>query len=197
MKKIKKHKWKLLSIIIIGLLTLWGNYAHISHSSDEFIFDNSNNIPKSQYALFLGTPKYLPNGSVNNYYKNRISSAVKLYTKQKVNKIIISADSLNKYGENEIELIKADLIQKGVKESSLILDKNGNRTWKSITNLDLAKTDRITLVSQRFHLDRAIYIAKQRNINAIGFEAKGKMSTKLWIREVLARVKMRFDLLLN
>lgn len=198
MKKIRRNKWKLISLFILGSLLLWINYTYVSNFSDELIFNKSNNIPKSEYALILGTPKYLPSGTVNNYYKNRIKSVVDLYSKGKMNKIIISADTLNKYGENEVELIKYDLIQKGINKSSLILDKNGNSTWNSIKVLIRNdSSNKIILISQRFHLERALYISKKENINAIGFQAKGEMSNRLWIREILARIKMQIDLIMN
>jgi SanA protein len=195
MKKIRRNKWKLISLFILGVFILWINHKHVSYTSNELIFNNSNDVPKSEYALFLGTPKYLPNGNINNYYKNRIKSIVELYSKGKVNKIIISADTLNKYEENEVELIKSDLIKKGINESCLILDKNGNRTWKSIMNLNVNdSSNKIIIISQRFHLERALYISKNENINAIGFIAKGEMSNRLLIREILARVKMQIEL---
>ena len=198
MKKTGRNKRKLYALFILGALLLWANDAYISYSSNELIFNNTHDIPKSEYALLLGTPKYLPSGNVNNYYKNRIKSAVALCSKGKINKLIISADTLNKYKENEVELIKSDLLQSGIDESSLILDKNGNRTWKSITNLKGNDSlNNIILVSQKFHLERALYIAKKENIHAIGFIAKGEMSNRLWIREILARVKMQIDLIMN
>jgi len=198
MKRIRLNKWKLISLFILGAFLLWINYKYVSNYSDELIFSSSNNIPKSEYALFLGTPKYLPSGNVNNYYKNRIKSLADLYSKGKINKIIISADTLNKYGENEIELIRHDLIQKGINKSSLILDKNGNSTWKSIKSLNGNDSlNKIIIVSQKFHLERALYISKKEDINAIGFQAKGEMSNRLWIREILARVKVQIDLIMN
>ena len=198
MKNLKKNTWKFLKVASLGLVVILGNYQYISSTTNEQIFDSSDSIPKYEYALFLGTPKYLPNGNVNNYYKNRLKSAVELYTKGKVRKIIISADSLNKYTENEVKLIKSDLIQKGIEASNLILDNNGNRTWKSIRNLKLNETiDSVIIISQKFHLQRALYISNTQNINAIGFQSKGKMSNRLWLREMLARVKMQMDLITN
>lgn len=163
MKKISRNKWKLISLFTLGIFLLWVNYKYISCSSNEFIYNNSGDIPKSEYVLFLGTPKYLSDGNINNYYKNRIKSVIELYLRGKVSKIIISADTLNKYKENEVELIKSDLIKKGINESSLILDKNGNRTWKSITNLKGKNNfDNIIIISQKFHLERAIYISNKK-----------------------------------
>lgn len=198
MKIIRKYKWRLLWLSLLGLLLIWLNFMYISFSSKDLIFSNRDDIPKTEYALFLGTPKFLSDGSVNNYYKNRINAAVELYKHKKAKRIIISADSLNKYQENEVELIKSDLVQKGIDVAHLVLDKNGNRTWKSIQNLNGNQGIRkVILISQKFHLERAIYISKKKSIDAIGFVAKGKMSNKLWLREFLARVKMQLDLLLK
>ena len=197
MKKKIKYKYKLTSLAILGLTLLWVNYYHISYSTQKYIFNNSDELTEFDYALFLGTPKKLASGDVNNYYKNRISAAVELYESGKTNTFIISADSLNKYQENEVELIKTDLILSEINPSSIILDNDGNRTYKSITNIDINTVHKYIIISQKFHLERALYIAKNKGHNAIGFTAKGGMSNQLWLREILARVKMQMDLLMD
>ena len=197
MKKKIKYKYKLTSLAILGLTLLWVNYYHISYSTQKYIFNNPDELTEFDYALFLGTPKKLASGDVNNYYKNRISAAVELYESGKTNTFIISADSLNKYQENEVELIKTDLILSEINPSSIILDNDGNRTYKSITNIDINTVHKYIIISQKFHLERALYIAKNKGHNAIGFTAKGSMSNQLWLREILARVKMQMDLLMD
>ena len=197
MKKKIKYKYKLTSLAILGLTLLWVNYYHISYSTQKYIFNNPDELTEFDYALFLGTPKKLASGDVNNYYKNRISAAVELYESGKTNTFIISADSLNKYQENEVELIKTDLILSEINPSSIILDNDGNRTYKSITNIDINTVHKYIIISQKFHLERALYIAKNKGHYAIGFTAKGGMSNQLWLREILARVKMQMDLLMD
>ena len=192
MKRVKK----IIFFSFIGLLSIWLNYAYVSNITNSLIINKETIKAKFNYALFLGTHKYLPSGNVNNYYKNRIATIIDLYNSNKIEKIIISADSLNKYEEHEVTLIKLDLIQKGVKESDLFYDNKGNRTIFSISNLTQEMTlDTVVIISQKFHLQRAIYIAKQKGIPVIGIEAKGEMSCKLFIRELLARIKMQLDLL--
>ncbi len=203
------------SLIIVLLLflffaTLFLNYKYISHSSSESIYtelEGNKNMPNVELALLLGTPKHLPSGRVNNYYKNRITATVELYKNNKISKILISADKNNKYQENEIDLIKLDLIKEGVLEKDLLFDYNGFRTWNSIQKLkevidsntivnDSISKQSVLIISQKFHLERAIYLAKKAGIkNCIGFAAKGGMSNQLLIREILARVKMQLDLL--
>jgi len=193
---LRKYKWKFFIILVLGFSSLLINYQYISYSTKDLIFDDFNKIENFKYALFLGTPKFLPNGKVNNYYKNRISRALELYKKNKIEKIIISADILNKYKENELDFIENDLIQGGVNKTNLLLDKNGHRTWNSVLGAKkISKNGKLLIISQKFHLERALYIAKRHNIKAIGFKAKGEMSNKLFIREVLARVKMQLDFL--
>lgn len=196
----KKTKYlkKFILIIILGIISILVNYKYISFSTDKLIFKNINDLPKAEYGLFLGTSKYLPSGNINNYYKNRIEATIKLYEKNKIEKIIISANIFNHYKENEVKLIKYDLIERGIKKEDIILDNNGERTWKSINNLEEKQIEnKIIVISQKFHLERALYIAKIKNKNLIGFEAKGKMSNYLLIREILARVKMQLDRLMN
>ena len=168
MKKKIKYKYKLTSLAILGLTLLWVNYYHISYSTQKYIFNNPDELTEFDYALFLGTPKKLASGDVNNYYKNRISAAVELYESGKTNTFIISADSLNKYQENEVELIKTDLILSEINPSSIILDNDGNRTYKSITNIDINTVHKYIIISQNFHLERALYIAKNKGLRHMG-----------------------------
>jgi len=197
MKFLKKYKWILAIGFILGLSLPLVNYKYISYNTQKIIYNDYHKIKTYKYALFLGTPKFLPNTKpkkTNNYYKNRINTAIKLYKNNKIKKIIISADILNKYKENELDFIRNDLIKNGVNKNDLLLDKNGYRTWNSVLNTKkILKNEKLLIISQEFHLERALYIAQKHNIKAIGFKAKGKMSNKLFIREILARVKMQLD----
>ena len=60
--------------------------------------------------------------------------------------------------------------------------------------------DKVTVISQKFHNERAIYIAKQKGLKAIGFNAQDistSQGLKVQIREYLARVKVFIDMVLN
>ena len=197
MKKIYKYRWQLLVFYLFCVFVIWENYKFIASSTNELIYVDSELIQKTKYALLLGTPKHLPNGNVNNYYKNRINATIELFNSGKFTTVIVSADTLNKYGENEVELIKEDLIEKGIPKSNFILDTDGNRTWKSVNNINKNTSSSLIIISQKFHLERALFIAKKKKIDAIGFAANGGMSNQLWQREILARVKMQMDLFMD
>lgn len=102
------------------------------------------------------------------------------------------------YGENEVELMLSDLKALGVDKVDLILDKHGNSTWNSVINAKkIVGGEGIVIISPEFHLERALYLAKRKGIAAVGYPAKGEMSNKLWIREIMARVKMQLDLIMK
>lgn len=196
MKFTRYYKW-ILAIIIAGIVLITVNYGIISYGAGGMIFKEIKDIPQSDICVILGAPKYLPDGNVNDYYTNRIKSAADLYENHKVTKILISADTINKYFYNEVELIRDDLLQNGIHDTVLLSDKYGNDTRNSILGLKNFKAYRIIIVSQKFHLERALYLAHRNKLNALGYISAGKPSFKLIIREAFSRIKMQIDLLLH
>ncbi len=102
-------------------------------------------------------------------------------------------------GANEPEQMRADLAMAGVDPSIIYLDDGGIRTFDSMIRLrKVFSQDSVTIISQRFHNERALYIASHIHINAVGFSARDagtKTSSKLPLREWLARVKVFWDLI--
>lgn len=163
-------------------------------------FYNTESIPFNNSGLLLGTGKFLKNGYENPYYTYRIKAANDLLKSGKIKYLIISGDnSLKNY--NEPEMMKQDLIKLGTDSTKLYLDFAGFRTFDSIIRAkEIFGQDSITVISQAWHNERAIFIAIKEGIVAIGFNAKDvnqKQGLKTQIREKLARVKVYFDYLLN
>lgn len=196
MKSIRYTKWG-LAITFSSLIIIMINYEIVSFATKDKIIKDITDVPQSDICLILGTPKYLPDGNINNYYHCRILSTIALFENHKVKKILISADTSNKYSENEVELIKNDLLKNGIRDSDILCDKKGNRTWNSISNVRKFDGKKIIIVSQNFHLERALYLAQRNRLNALGFISDGVPSIRLIIREAFARIKMQIDLALN
>lgn len=91
-----------------------------------------------------------------------------------------------------------DLIAAGIPNKKIILDYAGFRTLDSvIRGKEVFGQDRFTIVSQSFHNQRAIYIARKKGIEAIAFNAgdvTGKLTFKVQLREVAARMLVIFDM---
>jgi SanA protein len=95
--------------------------------------------------------------------------------------------------------MKEDLIARGVPASRIIMDNAGFRTLDSILRCrDVFKQDSMTIISQKFHNQRALYIANHKRVTAVAFNAEdGDSYWDVTIREKLARVKLMLDLLTN
>lgn len=164
------------------------------------IYNEVITIPQNKVGLLLGTSPKLKNGNNNLYFDYRILAAVELYKAGKIKYILISGDN-RREDYNEPEEMKKALMQKGVPEKFIYLDYAGFRTLDSVVRAkEVFGQNQLTIISQRFHNERAIYLAEKNGINAIGYNAKdvnAYAGLKTNIRELLARVKMFIDLAID
>lgn len=197
---LKKLKKILILIILAGLLVLIGvfvTYRLVTKAATDKIYNSIEETPYNKVGLLLGTGKFLTNGYVNLYYKYRIDAAAQLYKAGKISFVLVSGDNSRK-DYDEPSTIKEDLILRGVPPDKIYLDYAGFRTFDSVVRCkEIFQQNSITVISQRFHNERALYIAQKKGINASAFNAKD-VSThygfKTNVREYLARVKMVLDL---
>jgi SanA protein len=165
-------------------------------AQSRFCFNGLDEIPAKKLAVVLGTSKYQVAGGINNYYKNRIDAAAALYHAKKVEFLLISGDnSLKEY--DEPTTMKRDLVKEGVPAERIFLDYAGFRTFDSMVRCKavFGETD-IIVVSQKFHNERALYIASHKGINAIGYNAADVdhfYGLKTMTRERLARIRTLLD----
>lgn len=181
----------------ISVISILGSDRIVEKSAEGNIYNSTKQIPYNKVGLLLGTGKILLNGRINLYYKNRIDAAIKLFNSGKISFILVSGDNSTK-DYDEPSTIKNDLVKRGIPPDKIFLDYAGFRTLDSVVrSKEVFSQQSITIISQQFHNERAIYIARQKGINAIGFNAKDvsvHYGLKTRIRERLARVKMIIDL---
>lgn len=195
-KFLKKSFYTLLIFGVLSLLfTAFANYK-IENSTEEFVTDKLEILPKAKVAVVLGTAPNLVNGYQNYYFTYRIEAATKLYQSGKVTHFILSGDHGRK-NYNEPEAMKQALIKNGVPENVIYLDYAGFRTLDSMIRAkEIFGQNEFIVVSQEFHNQRAVYIARQNGINAYGYNAKDvnkHAGLKTNIREYFARTKVFID----
>lgn len=193
----KKFKIALVLIVLI-CIGIFSTYHWISYKTSNLVYDDVNTIPKNKVGLVLGTGKYTANGTINLFYKFRIDAAVKLFNAGKIEYILVSGDNGRKDYDEPTDF-KNDLISKGIPAHKIFLDYAGFRTLDSVVRAkEIFGQTEVTVISQKFHNQRAIYIANHFNIKAVGFNAKDPLSgRKARAREYLARSKASFDLVFN
>jgi SanA protein len=190
----KKLKIICLLIVLIGI-GVFTTYHWMSFKTRNLVYDDISAIPKNKVGLVLGTGKYAASGNINLFYKYRIDAAVKLYKAQKIEYILVSGDNSRK-GYDEPSDFKNDLIARGIPADKIFLDYAGFRTLDSVVRAkEIFGQTSITFISQKFHNQRAIYIAEHYNIEAVGFNARDVY--KSHFREYLARSKASLDLVFN
>ncbi|MEO9660499.1 protein SanA [Maribacter sp. 6B07] len=196
-KKILKILGLLFILLVFVIFTC---NIIISNTADGKTFTDISSTPKNRVGLVLGTSNKLTNGSPNPYYTYRINATKALYNAGKIEFILVSGDNGSIY-YNEPDTFKKDLIKAGIPERAIFLDYAGFRTLDSMFRAKfIFGLNNVTVISQKFHNERAIYIAKQKGLNAIGFNAQDVSTSqgiKVQLREYLARVKVFIDMLLN
>ena len=165
---------------------------------NSMIYKNIKNVPKKDVALLLGTTKYVAKGRKNYYYTYRIEAAVKLWRAGKIRAIVVSGDGRSKY-HDEATMMHDDLVRLGVPSKYITKDKYGLRTLDSIIRAkEIFDLEDYIIISQTFHLKRALLLADAKGQKAIGFATKEITGTpaakKMEAREVMATFKAYLDL---
>jgi len=185
---------------VIALLTVTGLIGidmYIANQAAPNLYNDIKKIPSKKAALVLGTAKYMIGGGKNYFYTYRIRAAVNLFKEGKVKAIVVSGDNSTKY-YNETSKMQKDLIKAGIPSRYITLDPLGVRTLDSVVRAEaIFDLKDYIIVSQKFHLERALFIAKAKGQKVIGFMAKDIPGTKaayrMKAREYLARAKAFLD----
>jgi SanA protein len=200
MTRKRKAIWAIFVFIFASIIAIFLADREIKSISKNKIYSNTESIPTNNVGLLLGTAKHLKGGHINPYYQFRINATKELLNSRKIKYLVISGDNKTE-NYNEPEMMRTDLIKLGVDSTKIFLDYAGFRTLDSIIRLKkIFGQTKVTIISQKFHNERAIFIAEKENIDAIGFNAKDvnfKLGLKVKLREKLARVKVFLDYLFN
>ncbi len=206
MIKYLKTKWvkRLIYFAIVActlfFLILWYANHTVERATKGLDYDDLAKVPYRKVGLLLGTSKQLKNGHSNLFFKYRIDATIDLYKNHKLKYIVISGDHSEKY-YNEPQDMKNALIALGIPDSVIFLDYAGLRTLDSVVRCkEIFGQNEFIIISQAFHNERAIYIAQQFKLDAVGFNAREpsiKFGVKTYIREYFARVKVLLDMLVD
>lgn len=152
-----------------------------------------------QVALVLGA-RVWNNGNLSDIFKDRVETAISLYDTGKVEKILISGDH-GQEDYDEVGAAKDYLLENEVRPEDIFLDHAGFDTYDSLYRAkEIFKAKSLIIVTQNFHLPRALYIANRLGMDACGVSADlhrytGEDSRNA--REVLANVKAWLNITFN
>ena len=187
-------------LLLVGVILTCNQI--VVNSTKEKVFNDINSIKSAEVGLLLGTtPQTRIGGRRNMFFKYRIDAAEDLYNAGKIKYILISGDENSLDGINEPECMKDSLVARGIPENMIFLDGKGFRTLDSVVRMSKVFGVRtFTIISQRFHNERALYLAEHLGLDVEDLQAynakepTSAMSMMTYVREYLARVKMFFDI---
>ena len=180
-------------IVVAALVSL----NVIEKSSAALVCDDANALRHERVGLILGCAPRLGNGAANPFFSNRIAAAVELFKAGKVDFLLASGDN-RKAGYDEPTAMRDALVASGVPAERITLDYAGFSTLDSVVRAKrVFGLPGFCVITQRDHAMRALYIARENGIDAVGFAAadvpasRGGLRVK--IRESLARMRTLVD----
>lgn len=183
-------------VAMSGLLAAIGADVWVGRQASTFCHDTVDRVCDAPVALVLGCSERLADGRPNLYFRRRIEAAADLYRAGKIQAFIVSGDN-HSHECDEPTAMKTALVARGVPENRIYCDFAGFRTLDSVIRAERVFGQRqFVIVSQRFHAERAVYLARQRGIEAFALCAQGVdgvASIRARTREMLARAAAVLD----
>lgn len=189
MKKIIIIILSLILLSIVGMLTV-NFYVVLSTKSRIISIDEAKDLTDVDCILVLGAGVY--GNKPRPMLEDRILTGIELYNNGVAKKIIMSGDH-GQEDYDEVNVMKSYAIDEGINSSDIFMDHAGFSTYDSIYRLkEIFEVDKVVIVTQEYHLYRALYIAKELEIEAYGVSANLRDypgQFKREVREILARDK--------
>jgi len=194
-----------MAALAVLVLLLAGAWVAIEWRSDASITDNIAALAPAEAGLVLGTSRLVRGGFANPYFLNRIEAAAALYKSGKVKYLIVSGNQSDggraNGGYDEPTDMRDALVAAGVPAKSIYRDYAGFRTLDSVLRAhEVFGQERVIIVSQHFHLARALFLAKSHGLDDAGFQAADVplyLDLLTQVREAGARVKALIDVVDN
>nr|WP_276560817.1 ElyC/SanA/YdcF family protein [Vibrio coralliirubri] len=195
-KKLQGFLFGAFLVFLVGSAAVIAIDYWVSWQAEDRIIYDIDEVPELEVAVVLGTSKYLGR-TLNDYYKHRIEAAIELFDREKVDQFLLSGDNAHR-SYNEPWTMKRDLLKAGVPEERINLDYAGFRTLDSIVRAKkIFDTDNFLIITQKFHCERALFIANSYDIHAQCLAVSGPThhsGSSIRLREVFARTKAFLDL---
>ena len=184
--------------MLIPLLILLISNQVIRVSSGPFLYDLAEEIPYQRVGLVLGTSHRIRSGGPNPYFHHRMEAAAHLYHSGKVSYLIVSGDNRTRY-YNEPAQMKRALQALDVPGEVIYKDHAGLRTLDSVLRArEVFGLDSVTVISQRFQNQRAVYIARYHGMEVLAMNAadvEHQNGNRIMVREWFAKAKVFWDLI--
>ncbi len=180
-----------IALAVVLTASVYSINKYVSQTGTRYVMEE-HFLQKADAILVLGAYVF-PDGTVSYMLDDRLSVAHELYEKGKAGKIIVSGDH-GQSDYDEVNAMKSYLINRNIPAKDIFMDHAGFNTYQSIYRArDIFQVKKLIIVTQEYHLLRAVFIARELGIEAYGVAADkhdyGVVMESYFVREIAARNK--------
>jgi SanA protein len=195
---LKKYLKPILYLFILGLISIIAVNTYVKSSTKKHISYSLKRFPKNDVGIIFGAG--INGNQPSKYLKDRLDAGILLYKAKRINKILLSGDN-GREEYDELTVMKNYCLSHGVDTTKIFIDYAGFDTYSTMYRAKhIFKIKKATLISQEYHLNRAIYIGQKMGIKSVGYSANKREYLGyqyVCFREYLSRFKSFLDVLRN
>ena len=185
--------------VLLATAVLVPNFIVVNKTKSNIItLEEAAKLSDFDCAVILGAG--VRDGKPTPMLKDRLLTGIELYKSGAAKKLIMSGDHGSEEYD-EVNIMKSFAVENGIPDSDIFMDHAGFSTYETVYRAkEIFETDNIIIVSQEYHLYRALYIAKKLGVKAVGVSADlntYRGQTKRDLREILARDKDFFNCIIK
>ncbi|MGN0492402.1 MAG: vancomycin high temperature exclusion protein [Acutalibacteraceae bacterium] len=177
--------------VLLAAAALVPNFIVVNKTKNSIIsLEEAAELSDADCAVILGAG--VRDGKPTSMLEDRLLTGISLYESGAVKKLIMSGDH-GSTDYDEVNIMKSYAVERGVPDSDIFMDHAGFSTYETVYRArEIFEADSIIIVSQKYHLYRALYISEKLGVKAVGVSADlntYRGQTKRDLREILARDK--------
>lgn len=181
----------LFFVVFINLFIVNNTYKHI--------YKDLSDVPEAYTGIILGA-RVFRDGEPSNYLQDRLDSGIDLYRAGKIKRFLLSGDH-GRTNYDEVNNMRKYLNKHGVPNADIFMDHAGFDTYSTMVRAkEVFQVEDAIIITQEFHLTRALYIANKKGLTACGYVADKQKYANIRFqtyREYFARIKAFFNLIFN
>ena len=194
----KKYLKIALYLAIVGLVVIVSVNYYVKSSTKKNIYYSIKKFPKNDVGIIFGAG--INGDQPSKYLKDRLDAGIALYKANRINKILLSGDN-GRDEYDELTVMKNYCYKHGVDTTKIFIDYAGFDTYSTMYRAKhIFNIKKAILISQEYHLNRAIYIGQKLGIKSVGYSANnGEYLGYKYVtfREYGSIFKSFFDVLRN
>ncbi len=163
-----RYLW-LIPLVVVGAAAIWTLWT-LTARYRGVIYADPEAVPQRPVALVFGAG-YWPDGTPSDILRDRVAAAAELYRAGRVRKLLFSGDNRFQH-YNEPAKMREVALSLGVPGEDIVLDYAGRRTYDTCYRArDIFGLWEVVVVTQRYHLPRALYTCQRLGLDAVGYVA--------------------------